>query len=228
MRQQRTGTDGSWAAPRGGARVEQLGTEPAESPVYPHRSYAATVATDAQSPLAQEGSQRRRTGPFAAGVVLAVLAGLIGVLAVGIGDEDSVSSSLVGRVAPPVDGPSLYGGEFVEQPGRYVVVNFFAPWCAPCRQEHPELAKFEQQHEGSRQASVVSVAYSTSPGAAVEFFEDNDGVWPLLDDPDGSTALRFGVVKLPETYVISPAGVVVAKFAGAVTADQLNEIVLRR
>lgn len=147
-----------------------------------------------------------------------------------MGDEEAVSSNLVGRPAPDVEGPSLYGGEFTldNQAGRYVVVNFFAPWCPPCRQEHPELAEFERQHEETQKASVVSVAYSTSPAAAVEFFEENDGVWPLLDDPDGATALSFGVVKLPETYVVSPAGVVVGKFAGAVTADQLNEIVQTR
>jgi cytochrome c biogenesis protein CcmG, thiol:disulfide interchange protein DsbE len=103
-------------------------------------------------------------------------------------------------------------------------VNFFATWCVPCVKEHPELIAFTESHADD-DVSVVSVSYGRDTEVQ-EFFENNGGDWPVITDDDAQISLDFGVTGVPESYVISPDGVVVAKFTG-VTADGLDEIIAR-
>lgn len=170
---------------------------------------------------------RRRRGPWIGAAVAVLLAALITVLATApTADNDTLTSPLIGRQAPTFAGPSLLGGDFDLEAasGQFVIVNFFAPWCTPCRLEHPELIDFSQRHAIAGDAQVVSVLSGTTPDAAVEYFEDEGGTWPLLDDPQGRVALQFGLIRLPETFVISPEGVVIAKLSGAVTSLGLDKI----
>lgn len=169
----------------------------------------------------------RRRAPIIAAVVLVVVVAFIIVLAGSDPDGRPASPSpLLGRQAPEIVGLTVGGVGFDlgEQRGRFVVVNFFATWCTPCIREHPELVEFEQR-QGAEGATVISVVYDDRADDVAGFFEDNGGDWPVVLDPDGRTALSYGVSGIPESYVVGPDGTVVAKLIGGVTADDLVRVV---
>jgi cytochrome c biogenesis protein CcmG/thiol:disulfide interchange protein DsbE len=107
--------------------------------------------------------------------------------------------------------------------GRFVLVNFFASWCIPCQQEQPQLVKFDNQ-PGDKTA-VVGVLFTDTAGPAKAFLQANGGDWPAVADPDGQLALNYGVRGPPESYLIDPTGIVIAKFVGGITATRLDQIV---
>jgi cytochrome c biogenesis protein CcmG/thiol:disulfide interchange protein DsbE len=133
-------------------------------------------------------------------------------------------SRLVGQPAPILAGDTIDGDTFdlAGRRGRWVVVNFMASWCTPCRQEQPELVAFANRHAQAADAEVVAVIVNDTPEAVMEFFDKYGRAGPAVLDPDGSVYVDFGVVKLPETYIVDPDGIVVAKVNGGVSADGLD------
>ncbi|MCU0309685.1 MAG: TlpA family protein disulfide reductase [Acidimicrobiales bacterium] len=181
-----------------------------------------------EAPAATTG-RPRHTARNAAIVVGVVLALFVGVLATRpTVDERVPVANAVGRAVPPVVGTTLDGETYdIDRfRGEWVVVNFFATWCVPCRVEHPELVRFSDQHQVADDGvSVVSVAYDDDDAAIRDFFAEEGGDWPVLvGEGTGRIALDFGVTGVPESYVVDPSGRVVAKFTG-VTADALDEVI---
>jgi cytochrome c biogenesis protein CcmG/thiol:disulfide interchange protein DsbE len=173
---------------------------------------------------------RGRTALVAASVLAVVAVLFVGFLATREhGTERLTSSPIVGTVAPEVTGVDLTGRPFDIDAarGRWVVVNFFATWCVPCIREHPELVEFSARHAAAGDAAVVSVVVETPEREARAFFEDNGGDWPVVIDPEGRTSLDYGMVKVPETFVVAPDGTVVTRLIGGVTADQLDAVIAR-
>jgi len=160
--------------------------------------------------------------------VLAVAAGLVAVLATRPPAAVSeVQSPLVGKPAPPVAGTTVTGTRYAPAPvpGRYTVVNFFASWCEPCRTEGPDLVRFQFEHQAAGDASLVSVVFDDTVGAARAYQSELGATWPTLDDPGGRLALSFGVRAPPSTFVIAPDGRVVAYIVAPVSASDLDRII---
>ncbi len=176
------------------------------------------------------GGRRGRVGVLVVAIVAVVIVGLVAVLGTSEPASDRrTKSPLVGRAVPALAGKTIDGGRYNidDQRGRWVAVNFFATWCVPCVQEHPELVAFDQEHQVTGDASVVSVVFSDDPAKARDFFKARGGDWPVLVDDKGSAALDFGVPKVPETYLVTPSGYVVAKFTGGVTQEGLDQFISR-
>jgi cytochrome c biogenesis protein CcmG/thiol:disulfide interchange protein DsbE len=176
---------------------------------------------------ASGGGRRRRRGSAVWLVVpvAAVLALLILALATRDPATDRVAKSpRLGKPAPAVEGETLGGGTYDlgERAGRWVVVNFFATWCAPCVKEHPELRAFAAEHEERGDAEVVSVVFQDGEAKVERFFERNGGDWPVVFDEGTRIGLDFGVTGVPESYLVDPNGIVRVKLIGGVTRDGLN------
>lgn len=173
---------------------------------------------------------RRRLAPLIAIPVGVVMVLLVVLLATGDPATDRIEKSpLVGQPAPAITGMTLANEPFTldRVRGQWVVVNFFGSWCTPCIQEHPELVSFQDAHRGPADATVVSVAFADSPTNVREFFEKRGGDWPILSKDTNGIAVNYGVIKVPETYLVSPTGLVVAKLVGGVTASRLDALIDR-
>jgi cytochrome c biogenesis protein CcmG, thiol:disulfide interchange protein DsbE len=176
---------------------------------------------------------RRRTALLVSLAMVVLVAGIVAVLGTRDPATDrQASSPLIGQVAPALAGETLDGDAFDidEHQGRWVVVNYFATWCVPCRVEHPELVAFDEAHGGSagaasdapRDAVLVSVIYDDDTRTTAQFFAEHGGNWPVVIDRDARIATDWGVAGVPETYLVHPSGRVAVKLIGGVTQDGLE------
>ncbi len=103
--------------------------------------------------------------------------------------------------------------------GKAVVVNFWASWCAPCREEAPH---FEQVWRDRRAQGVVFVGLDSRDFRedARKFARDYDLTFPLVYDGPGDVSNEYGVNGYPETFVIDREGRVVDALVGPVTSEE--------
>lgn len=189
-----------------------------------------TARAPSTEPFASGDSRPRRTALIISASVGVVMALLLVLLALSPDDPDRASGSvLVGKAAPAFRSVDTKGRtvDVADYRGRWLLVNFFASWCVPCKVEQPELIAWSARHEVSGEASLVSIAFDDGPEAVVAFFAANGGDWPVVPDETARIAQDYGVVKLPESYLISPDGVVVTKFEGGVTADGVDAVLAK-
>jgi thiol-disulfide isomerase/thioredoxin len=99
--------------------------------------------------------------------------------------------------------------------GRYVLVNFWATWCAPCREEMPSLSQL-QEELGGEDFEVVTIATGRNPEAGMKRFFDEVGVdnLPLHRDPTQALARQMAVLALPISVILDPEGREIARLRG--------------
>jgi cytochrome c biogenesis protein CcmG/thiol:disulfide interchange protein DsbE len=174
-----------------------------------------------------EPGGRPRTALVASAVVAVLMVLLVAVLATRSPSTERVTQSpLIGRLAPSIEGTTLDGDTFqlASLRGRWVVVNFFATWCIPCLEEHPELVKFQESHQVTGDASVVSILFDDDADKARAVFEERGGDWPVVVDDEGAVGVAYGVARVPESFLVGPDGTVVQRLVGGITAAQLDDI----
>ena len=106
--------------------------------------------------------------------------------------------------------------------GRPVLVNFWASWCLPCREEFPILAEALEAHAGIGLA-VIGIVYRDRSEAARAFGDQLGATWPLVMDPGERVARAYGVFGPPESWLVGPDGIVVSRHIGPFTAEELAE-----
>src|SRR6185436_2862409 len=163
-----------------------------------------------------EAPRMRRTVTTLAASVLALL--LVGLLVFGVlqtGDDSSIDQAVARGERPPAHDaalPLLAGGgsrRLADYRGDgYVVVNFFASWCAPCADEAPLLNRLQRRLAG--RGTVVGVAWNDATDDARAFVREHGLRYPVLRDVDGAFADAYGVKGMPETFVLDPRGRIVA------------------
>jgi cytochrome c biogenesis protein CcmG/thiol:disulfide interchange protein DsbE len=148
-------------------------------------------------------------------LAVALVAGLIAFEAL------SADSGEAGRPAPPLPSAVLQPPResLASLRGEPALINFWASWCEPCRQEAPELERFQHSLQGAR---LVGVDYTDREGAGRDFVRENGWSFPILDDPDGIYGARYHLGGLPTTVVLDSKGRIVETLRGPQTAADLR------
>ncbi|MEJ6493095.1 MAG: TlpA disulfide reductase family protein [Actinomycetes bacterium] len=125
-----------------------------------------------------------------------------------------------------ISGTTLSGQEFsTTQLDGIVVVNAWASWCAPCREEWPTFVELESNYP---QVNLLGLNEADELTAAIEFVNDAGGTWTHLRDPNQLLALESGTISgnfLPGTIVLDTQHRVAAQFIGKVTEPELTQII---
>jgi cytochrome c biogenesis protein CcmG/thiol:disulfide interchange protein DsbE len=177
--------------------------------------------------------RRRLAAVVAIGLVVVGVFAAAAAMLLGRGSVPA-SSPLVGRPAPALrlvttDGTSA---REIAEPGRVTFVNFMAPWCVPCLQEHRDFNDAVARWPGTSDpmpddVAIVAVVFQSDLTDVDRFLDRVGRAVPTLFDPEGAAAIEFGVVGVPETFVVDRAGVVRGRIVGTVEAAQLALIVDR-
>ncbi|MBL3553322.1 DsbE family thiol:disulfide interchange protein [Rhodovulum sulfidophilum] len=163
-------------------------------------------------------SEKRRISPLLL-LPPVLFAGLAALFFIGMtrDDPDALPSMLIGKPAPALALSDLAGqGPFdaaTLADGNIKLVNFWASWCAPCRQEHPELETL-----AGTGVEIYGINYKDDPTKAMRFLDELGNPFVALGaDPSGRTAIEWGVYGVPETFVIDGEGTVLLRHPGPLT-----------
>jgi cytochrome c biogenesis protein CcmG/thiol:disulfide interchange protein DsbE len=106
--------------------------------------------------------------------------------------------------------------------GRPVVVNFWASWCVPCREEFPLLEQKLAELGPTDGLAVIGVLYKDEPELARQFLAEIGASWPTLDDPGDALARAYRVAAPPQTYFIDRDGVLRGIQVGQVRPEDFD------
>jgi cytochrome c biogenesis protein CcmG/thiol:disulfide interchange protein DsbE len=163
--------------------------------------------------------------------VIGVVVALVALLAYGLASNEpdrAVENALAQgerEPAPELELPRLSGAgveSLDDYRGQVVVLNFWASWCEPCRDESPLLQRWHERMEG-RGGTVLGVDAFDEIGRARAFVEEYGLTYPMLRDGEGSTRDSFGILGFPETFVIDRAGRIAAVERGPVDGQFMRE-----
>ena len=164
-------------------------------------------------------------------VAVSLVAALLGLLVwkVARGDNGGVSAQLArgeSPAAPEFDLPRLDRQgrlTFSSLRGKAVVVNFWASWCIPCKDEAPVLEQTWREHRADGLV-VLGVDAQDFKGDARSFMRKHGVTYPVVHDGKGSTLGRWGVTGFPETFCVDRRGRLVGeKIEGGVDAERNTE-----
>jgi cytochrome c biogenesis protein CcmG, thiol:disulfide interchange protein DsbE len=183
--------------------------------------------------VSETRDRRRRLAMALLPVV--VFAGLAVLFVIGLSQEDPsrVPSVLIGKPAPEFDLPPLEGLTRQGAPvpgfatadlqGQLTLVNIWASWCGPCRDEHPHLMALSEI-DGVR---LVGINYKDEPANARRFLGALGLPYEAVGvDREGRTFVDWGAYGVPETFLVDRRGIIRHKYIGPITPKALDETIL--
>lgn len=155
--------------------------------------------------------------------ILLVIAG--GFIYMAVSSFNSSTAAVAGDPAPDFTLEDMDGNmvSLSDYKGQFVVLNFFASWCPPCREEAPELQKFEEMH--GEQVKLLILDRAEPKIKVEEFIEEFNSTSTYLLDYNDSMAKPYGVVGQPETFFIDEKGIIQLKHSGPMTTEFMIETV---
>jgi cytochrome c biogenesis protein CcmG, thiol:disulfide interchange protein DsbE len=148
------------------------------------------------------------------------------------GDPSHIPSALIGREAPATDLPAVAGLERNGQPvpgivpadfkGAVTVLNVWASWCVPCRDEAALLVKLA----GDKRIRLVGINYKDQADNARRFLGRFGNPFAASGaDANGRAAIEWGVYGVPETFIVGRDGRIAYKLVGPLTPENLERVV---
>lgn len=143
------------------------------------------------------------------------------------GNISKLPSALIGKPAPtvalpPLEGLALPGIDPAQFKGGVTLVNVFASWCGPCRDEHPELLELAKRKD----IRLVGLNYKDRDENARRFLGSLGNPYQAVGvDSSGRAGVEWGVYGVPETFVVNPAGTITYKHVGPIDAQSLPEVI---
>jgi cytochrome c biogenesis protein CcmG/thiol:disulfide interchange protein DsbE len=156
------------------------------------------------------------------GVLILVLAKSFG------SDPREVPFLLAGKPAPGFNLKDLSTGQRITREsfkGRPMVINFWATWCEPCKQEHPVIEWGAEQY--GEQAQFIGVVFEDTEENVKQYLSQRGVPYPQMFDPLSRMAVDYGCSGVPETYFVDAHGTIVDKFVGPIDPQSLTEHVRR-
>ncbi len=162
-------------------------------------------------------------------IIFAALAGVFTWQLMSGHNAQEIPSALIGQQAPQTDLPELAGlvlpdGAQVpglkaaDLTGQVTLVNVWASWCVPCREEHPQLMKLAQD----KRVRLVGLNYKDKPEQARDFLQNLGNPYSAVGtDNSGRAGIEWGVYGVPETFIINAQGKIAYKFVGPLSDESL-------
>ena len=140
-------------------------------------------------------------------------------------NPQAIPSNLINKKIPNFEANSLFKEEkFIfsqELKPEIVLINFFATWCKPCRDEHSYIKKFSEQ----KKIRVIGINYKDDPEKTIKWLNDLGNPYSdVLLDKKGQIAIDWGVYGIPETFVVNSNGIIKYRQAGPITKKIYRKI----
>lgn len=134
------------------------------------------------------------------------------------------SAPRIGYAAPAFALPGMDGGSYSLDRfrGKPVVLNFWASWCGPCRDEAPYLTKLYREYGSDLQVVAINLTDVDSEQAAREFVAANGFDFPVLLDKKGKAADSYRIRPIPSTFFIDAKGVIQDGALGALSWEEFE------
>lgn len=177
--------------------------------------------------------KRKKSGIWLAILPLVVFLGLAGLfyslLSTEGRDTSALPSALLNELAPAMIIPELTGtslpgldGETLIS-GKVSVVNVFASWCIPCRQEHPQIVKLGEDDR----LQLIGLNHKDSSKNALGFLEELGNPYDVIGvDRNGRASIEWGVYGVPETFFVDGKGVIFYKHIGPISPRALTSVIM--
>lgn len=104
--------------------------------------------------------------------------------------------------------------------GKWLLMNFWASWCPPCKEEAPVLQKLQDQYKGQLEVLGINLTYQDDRKEVGKFLTDNGVKYDIALDKFGEVSKLYQVQALPTLFFISPEGEIVKQFTGALSEEQ--------
>ena len=181
---------------------------------------------------AADGAPERRRRILFALIPLAAFLALATLFYFRLGaDTQRLPSALIGRPAPQIELPELPGagkpaltGADLRK-GSVTLVNVFASWCGPCRDEHPYLMQLAADESlKAKGVRIAGLAYKDEPSQSLRFLKSLGDPYDLIGmDRSGRAGVEWGVYGVPETFVVKGDGTIAYKYVGPISEQGLRE-----
>lgn len=166
----------------------------------------------------QSGKKKLNVMAFMPIAIFAILVAAFFMPGLSRDDPNGIPSTRIGSPAPAIfisedqDPATGFTDETLRAPG-VKMVNFWASWCPPCRVEHPNLIMLAEAG-----LPIYSINYKDEPQKAAAFLAELGNPFAaVLSDPKGRNGIEWGVLAMPESYLIDSNGIIVLHFRGPIT-----------
>ena len=140
-------------------------------------------------------------------------------------DPTEIPSNLLNKNVPTFESKFLFkSGKFIsskELKGEIILVNFFATWCKPCRDEHVYIKRFSNEKD----IKVIGINYKDNSDKTIKWLKNLGNPYSdVLIDRSGKVAIDWGVYGIPETFIVNSKGIIKYRHVGPITNEIYNKI----